>query len=62
MRTRQTNDARRNNVVQYNLSTTKAVCKQIMEDSIKESSTRLTRKRLKEKEAQIKLIRVIYSF
>ena len=51
MRTRQTNDARRNNVVQYNLSTTKAVCKQIMEDSIKESSTRLTRKRLKEKEA-----------
>ena len=56
MRTRQTEGTRRNNIVQRNSSTTKAVCKRIIEDSIKESSTRLTRKKLKEKEAQIKLI------
>ena len=56
MRTRRTKDARQNNLAQHNSSTTKAVCKQIIEDSIKELSTRLTRKRLKEKEAQIKLI------
>ena len=34
----------------------RVVHKRIIKDSIKESSTRLTRKRLKEKEAQIKLI------
>ena len=56
MRTRQRKDARRNNVAQRNLSTTKAARKRIIEDSIKESFTRLTRERLKEKEAQIKLI------
>ena len=54
MRTRQTKDV--NDMVQRNLSTTKAVCKQIMADSMKESSTRLTRKMITEKEAQIKLI------
>ena len=56
MRTRRTEGTRRNDVVQRNSSTTKAVRKRIIEDSIKESSTRLTRKKLKEKEAQIKRI------
>ena len=49
MRTRQTKDTKQNDVVQQNLSTTKAVCKQMMTDSMKESSTRLTMKRVKEK-------------
>ena len=47
-------------MVQHNssktLSTTKAICMRMMADSMRELSTRLTRKRVKEKENQIKLI------
>ena len=60
MRTRRRKDTKQNNMAQHNssktLSTTKAICMRMMADSMRELSTRLTRKRVKEKEDQIKLI------
>ena len=45
-----------NNVTQPTLSTIKAIHKQKMADIVRESTTRLTRKRVKQKDNQINLI------